>query len=281
MTGDVPAEQKEFIFTLSKEEKDGSFRQMAGTDYSIEVGTTQNTYQTDENGRFKLKANETARFTGLPEGKYKVEEDVEDFGPEYAQKEPVQFREITTAERSVSFIFKNQYNTRYFDLHFYKKNKAEEPLAGAEFMLYRDEMLKNPVQDTPYQTGADGKISIEKLKTGIYYPVETKSPEGYRLPANPVKIEVSQVGKTMKVQVDNREVTSDEPTDQIYIELGEDGELGAADRTNDQVHITIYNSKNFILPATGGAGILMMAAVAGGILLLLLAMWKMIREEEH
>lgn len=267
MTGDAPLEQREFTFILSRQ-ADDSWRVMANTDYSIEVGTSQNTYQTDAEGKFTLKANETARFTGLPEGSYKVEEDVTDFGPEYEQKEPVQYQEITAAERNVNFLFKNRYNTRYFDLYLYKKNRDGDLLDGAEFMLYRDELLTNPVEEEPYTTGVDGKIHVEDLKTGIYYLVETKSPEGYRLLVNPVKIEVTWEGSSMQVQVDDRVVTSGEEDDQIYIKPGEDT---GDERKYDEVHITIYNSRNFTLPATGGgAGIPAAIALAGGMFLLLL-----------
>ena len=137
-------------------------------------------------------------------------------------------------------------------------------------MLYRDESLNNPVQEAPYVTDPEGKITIESLKTGTYYLVETKSPEGYQLLANPVKIEVTWEGKVMTVFVDGEKVTSEDGMNQIYIVQKEN-----STNHKDEVHITIYNSRNFSLPATGGGGVLMIGALLGGILLLIFAMWRM------
>jgi hypothetical protein len=51
-----------------------SYEPVANAVYSIDSGTSHRTYRTDENGTFTIKANETARFSSLPSGTYRVEE---------------------------------------------------------------------------------------------------------------------------------------------------------------------------------------------------------------
>ena len=270
LDGEAPLEQKEFTFVLRYQENKG-YQPVAGAVYSIESGTSQNTYRTDGEGRFTLKANETARFTGLAPGYYQVEE--LDPGYEYKAVEAVQEKSLAETGDNISFLFTNQYAAKLFDLYLEKEDRGNgSALSGAEFMLYRDELGQNPVQTDTYITGADGKITVQNLKTGTYYLVETKAPQGYQLLANPVKIDVTWEGSIMKVTVDGKSVTSQEEDDQIHI---------VQHRTeNDEVHVKIYNSRNFTLPLTGGNMI-----VYGGILLALAALifilWRMGKRQKE
>ena len=129
-------------------------------------------------------------------------------------------------------------------------------------------MNQNPVQDEPYTTNSEGEITVSDLKEGTYYLVETKAPNGYQLLANPVKIDVSWDGDTMAVSVDNKDIISEDPKDQIYI-------VRAAE-SNDQIHMKIYNSKNFSLPLTGSeGGFLIMGGTLTVLATLLFILWKM------
>jgi hypothetical protein len=56
------------------DEEEALYEPVADAVYSIEIGTSQKTYKTDSDGTFTIEANETARFTGLPSGTYRVEE---------------------------------------------------------------------------------------------------------------------------------------------------------------------------------------------------------------
>ncbi len=158
---------------------------------------------------------------------------------------------------------------QFFDLHLLKEDRSSgDDLSGAEFMLYQGEMNQNPVQDEPYTTNSEGEITVSDLKEGTYYLVETKAPNGYQLLANPVKIDVSWDGDTMAVSVDNKDITSEDPKDQIYI-------VRAAE-SNDQIHMKIYNSKNFSLPLTGSeGGFLIMGGTLTVLATLLFILWKM------
>lgn len=268
--GEAPLEQKEFAFVLRRlaeaEEPDAAntYEPVEGAVYSLETGTSQYTYQTDSEGKFTLKANETARFTGLPAGDYQVEK--LQGSQEYTAQVKVQEGSLTSSEPNLSFVFTNEYSNRLFNLYLIKEDHRDNALEGAEFMLYRDELNQNPVQEEPYVTDSDGKITVESLKTGTYYLVETKAPEGYQLLANPVKIDVTWLEDEMQVTVDDKTITSTEKDDQIYIAQKSDGP--------DEVQVKIYNSRNFTLPVTGGTAVLLGVALVG-IAVLMITMWRM------
>ena len=157
------------------------------------------------------------------------------------------------------------------DLYLVKKDHNQTLLSGAEFMLYRDEQLNNPVQEKPFVTDGEGKITIPDLKAGTYYLVETKSPTGYQLLANPIKIELVRKGSHIQVAIDGtvyEPSETEDPKGDIYVVEQE--------TKNDEVHITVYNNKNFVLPLTGGTGTLLFG---GGVLLamavLFLTLWKL------
>lgn len=63
-----------FRFILRKLDNSGSAAVMADEVYSVQVGSSTNTYRTGTDGAFTLKANETARFENLLPGTYQVEE---------------------------------------------------------------------------------------------------------------------------------------------------------------------------------------------------------------
>lgn len=111
-------------------------------------------------------------------------------------------------------------------------------------MLYRDEQLKNPVQPAPYETTSAGELLLEDLKPGTYYLEEVRAPAGYRLPANPVQLEVTWGTDGMKTRINGEETNR------------------------------IYNSRNFTLPATGGGELLLLTASAAGMFFLFLAVGR-------
>ena len=149
----------EFKFTLYKEkpiEADGhndttNYEPVAKAYYVIVRNGTEYTYTTDQNGHFTLKANETATFTRLPSGIYVVEEDVSDV-PEYSVS-PEEGSTQKTVEKEVAYIqgetkgvtFTNYYVPQKVSLILKKVDAESNPLAGAEFELYRDEAETNPV----------------------------------------------------------------------------------------------------------------------------------------
>ncbi len=258
--GEAPKDPAEFTFTLSKKitDPDGAVQYVpqGGVLYSILRGSQEETYQTSPEGTFTLKANETVRFSGLEQGAvYQVKEI--DLPLEYEAKLAVQ--EDTLTGNGLAFTFENQYFWRQVDLKLHKKDRQNQSLSGAEFLLYRDPELQNPVREEPYVSDGEGNISIPALKSGFYYLKETKSPEGYQLLVKPVKLEIRWEGAELKVLVEDEEAGTDD-AGQIYIEKKPEGDPG-----NDAIHITVYNRKGFSLPTTGGMGIMifLMLGAAG------------------
>ena len=266
---EAPLEEGNFQFRLSRETTSGTFDPVAKAVYSVKVGTSEMTYETDRDGVFSIRGNETAVFDGLEKGTYRVEEI--GWGSEYHPEVDPAVQEGELNGETFSFTFTNLYTPKMLDLYLVKKDHNQTLLSGAEFMLYRDEQLNNPVQEKPFVTDGEGKITIPDLKAGTYYLVETKSPTGYQLLANPIKIELVRKGSHIQVAIDGtvyEPSETEDPKGDIYVVEQE--------TQNDEVHITVYNNKNFGLPLTGGTGTLLFG---GGVLLamavLFLTLWKL------
>ena len=233
ITQEAPFEQKLFRFILyKKEDMTGEYLPVKGAVYRVETGSSQMTYKTDDAGGFSIRANETARFTELKSGDYKIEEILS--GTQYKPKEDQYVQTGTLSGEPLNFNFINCYIPKIQNLCVLKKNREEEPLEGAEFILYRDEALKDPVDDNPHVTDADGKVCFWGLQTGTYYLKETKSPNGYQLLAEPLKICLTEEGE-------------------------------------EEICITVYNRRNYLLPSTGGPGILipLVVGLSGSLVILL------------
>lgn len=255
-TEDAPLVREEFHFILYKENAAGEFEPVTGAVYRIRAGLSEHTYATEGEegtpGAFTLKADETARFSGIAPGTYKVAET--DLSPEYRVKTEEGEGAEKTAEvkkdgEPAEVVFTNLYTPKKLDLYLAKKDRGGESLAGAEFMLYRDAALENPVEGGPY-TSQDGELKISGLKAGTYYLKETKAPAGYRLPAKAVKLEILQEKTGARALVDGKEcagkdVSGDAPGENCIV-LKENG--------NSEIHLTVYNSKSYALPLTGGTG---------------------------
>lgn len=244
----APLANDQFTFRLYKEkvqENGGSvYEPSAYVEYTIAVGNTESALFTDADGKFILKANETARFTGLETGGYKVEEI--NIPKEYSAKDGETEKQGVLTEDGLQFVFVNEYTWNRLDLYLTKKNQDDQPLSGAKFMLYRDENMTNAVKEEPFISGADGRISIPKLKSGTYYLKEIQSPEGYQLLVNPIQIEFLWEELNLTVKVDGDSVGTDE-AGQIYVKTPVD--------KNAEIYITVYNSYSFLLPSTGSSGI--------------------------
>lgn len=232
---EAPFEQRPFQFILYKrEDLTEEYLPVKGAVYRVETGLSQMTYETDDTGSFTIGANETARFTKLKAGDYKVEEVIS--GTQYSPKEGQYIQTGTLSEEPLNFTFVNCYIPRLQNLCVQKKNREEEPLAGAEFILYRDKELRDPVDDSPCVTDAEGKVRFSGLQTGTYYLREIKSPDGYQLLAEPLEICLTEEGE------------------------------------EEEIDITVYNRRNYLLPSTGGAGILLslLTGLSGSLVILLM-----------
>lgn len=283
--GVSPENPQEFTFCICKGVPQGdqgagggsgmTFEAMAGIPYQISTGTTTQTRKTDENGQFRLKAGETARFESLLKGRYQVEEITEGLSPEYSiQGEDVQEGDLVPGEETgLAFTFVNQFRVRPLSIRLVKTGWSEEnTLPGAVFRLYRDKGLTEEIRPEDWEGKAEGKpfggyetdeqgiVTIPDLQAGTYYLKEVQAPEGYQLLANPLEIVIIRNGDKLEATVNS-----------IKPALGSDGQVTIEDNT---VLIRIKNSRNFTLPATGGEGIAFLLAAAAGIVLVLAVLWK-------
>jgi len=91
--------------------------------------------------------------------------------------------------------------TEHADIRIYggivlkKTDTAGNPLAGAEYELYRieesGERTRCPDERTVFTSDANGEVIIHELPEGRYELKETKAPEGYEISSFPVEATVS------------------------------------------------------------------------------------------
>lgn len=151
---------------------------------------------------------------------------------------------------------------------FTKEATNSKALSGAEFTLLgangSDEL-------GTAATNNQGVLNFELLDEGTYYLKETKSPAGYTLLADPIKVEITAEtnanGKatgafTLKVNDQEVTATSGDFTTKL-------------DETSGTAIIAVENHKGFTLPSTGGEGITIFLAIGGlGILSISVVMMK-------
>ncbi|MBW3095490.1 hypothetical protein KIH75_09150 [Bifidobacterium sp. 64T4] len=154
------------------------------------------------------------------------------------------------------------------DFEFTKKDgESGDPLAGAEFQLYRydgdcDETCKatpldrlNPGkwQRIDVQTsGSDGKVKFAGLVEGTYRLIESKAPDGYLKPKGQWNV-VVDMSKTDK--------------EQLVITAVSDGVKPPAFETDKEQGLSVANYHATSIPSTGGRG-LMIFTMAGAVLVL-------------
>lgn len=175
-----------------------------------------------------------------------------------------------------------------------KVGNEEAPLAGAEFKLYSNEECTQEIKfvgsngvytkATADQEGsaavaalvtaADGTLKLQGLGDGTYYLKETKAPNGYNLPQNPV---------TTIVLTDAQGAADGKSDGTLDTTTGATGTTIKPDSVKingKNLSMTLINTTtDFELPVTGGMGTIMFTAVgvvlmAGGVLLVILNLKK-------
>lgn len=111
-------------------------------------------------------------------------------------------------------------------------------------------------------TDSQGNISVDGLKNGNYYLVETKTKDDYNLLKDPVKVEiaVTYITKTETTSETDRDGNTTITTT-VTTETFTGG-----DSDNGIYTVTIQNNKGFELPITGGTGTILASLI--GILLM-------------
>lgn len=152
----------------------------------------------------------------------------------------------------------------------FTENGGKIPLDGAEFELYTDEALQNKIGG-PVATDEAGNLSFQKLDAGTYYLKETKSPEGYTLLADAIKVEIIDPDGTgnFTLKVNDKEV--DTTTGSFVTRL---------EQASGTAVVAVENHKGFSLPATGGAGIALFLIIgAAGIVTVSVVVARKTRRE--
>lgn len=110
------------------------------------------------------------------------------------------------------------------------------PLEGSEFALYYDKDGQPDFTHAAQQNMVAGTEYSEKLKAGDYWLVETKSPAGYQLLAQPVKVTLTYGRPNWTATV---------PTSLLV----------SANTDNGVVILTVADVQTGTLPDTGGDGV--------------------------
>jgi LPXTG-motif cell wall-anchored protein len=295
LKGDVVAnenqEKDQFHFELYQV-MDGSTGDtpVTGKSYSIIKGKDTETHDTDENGRFSIKANETAIFEDLPVGKYKVKEVELEEGYKIktdSEGEVDQQGELETTN-NLNFIFTNEYLADKINLELTKVNRAgDKTFSNISFELHKDEEV-GEVMGT-YTTDSEGKLLIHDLASGIYYLKELEAPTGYQILEAPIKIEITRSKDRREIQVmatvndiglkvDDENPSKEEEINNDIAKKVTRLELVKSETEEDQIKISVINDLLYSLPNSGESGIFLY--ILSGIVLMMAASylyWRKVR----
>ena len=128
-----------------------------------------------------------------------------------------------------------------------KDNNAVK-LKNAKFKLYDNKECKgDAIKEVT--TNESGIASVEGLKAGKYYLVETMAPSGYKKLLEPIEIVVNAASGIYTITADKTEITTD------------------IEKENGYKKVTVENKKGATLPTAGGMGTALF--VAGGLIIML------------
>ncbi len=158
-----------------------------------------------------------------------------------------------------------------FNIQVVKFTNEDEtkPLSGAEFELWNADMSQRLENATA--TNDSGNLTFDRLDEGTYYLRETKSPAGYTLLADPIKVEIiadkdsdGHATGEFTLKINEQEVSTTEGT---YVSHKESSTGTAV--------VAVENHKGFSLPSTGGSGIALFLIIgAAGIITLSVVITK-------
>ena len=119
------------------------------------------------------------------------------------------------------------------------KNTTDELLSGVEFKLEKKDSTGNWFEQAGSpQTTVDGIATFAKLGQGTYRLIETKAAAGYNLLSDSILIKIDALNHVQRKM-------EKEP---------EEKWMTISPNEKNEILLTIYNTKQLILPATGGSG---------------------------
>jgi len=291
VVGNENQEKDQFYFELYQV-TDGTPKDipMAGETYSIAKGKDTETHDTDENGRFSIKANETAVFEGVPLGEYKVKEVelAEGYKIKPDSEGKVDQQGVLKTTDNLDFIFMNEYLADKVNLELTKVNRVgDKTFSNISFELRKDEEVGEVIGT--YTTGNDRKLLIQDLASGVYYLKELEAPMGYQVLEAPIRIEITRSQDRREIQVeatvdgiglevDDKNSSKEEETNNDIARKVTKLELVKNDTEADQIKISVINDLLYSLPNSGGSGIFLY--ILSGIVLMMAASylyWKKVR----
>lgn len=220
-------------------------------------------FTTDESGKFRMEE--------LDYGTHKIREISAAEG--YIQNEEVY--PFTVDEGTTEIVRITVYNDPApYDAVIHKTDLSENRLEGAEFTLYTERDCLNEVEKG--MTDEEGLLRFHALKVGKkYYLKETKAPAGYQIMTEDGEQHIYEIyalstpaNDDFLFYIDGKEYHS-----------GDTGEFTLSGTKADrEIHMTITNEVEFILPDTGSYAMLAMPAV--GLALCSLSMYFTKKERE-
>lgn len=148
--------------------------------------------------------------------------------------------------------------------------EAKAPLQGAEFKLFKDKAMTQAVSGADGEeiqvTDPSGSLAFPRLDAGTYYLKEVKSPSGYSLLSNPVKIQIIP-SKDSAGKITNGNFTL--TVDGKPVSETEGSHITRLSTAKGIATIAIENHKGFSLPATGGSGIAITVLISASGLLVI------------
>ena len=186
---------------------------------------------------------------------------------------------VFTYELDVTKVDGKDANTKLEDAEF----KLYD--ANGKYVIVDDEgkvtgWADNEEGGSTLKSGEDGLFKVIGLDDGTYWLKETKSPDGYNLITDPIKIEIKAT------TVNDQEWTAMEgPSDaltalEIKVTVGSTTTSGNGDTESGIVATDIQNNKGAELPGTGGMGTTIFY-VLGAILVLGAGVLLIVRKRTH
>ncbi|SFM46563.1 anchor [Gracilibacillus orientalis] len=193
-------------FELTKVDFDNENLPLAGVGFSLkdaDGNTIRDSIITDADGKLLIQ--------DLRPGKYILMETDPLQG--YNSHPPIEFTIDSGQLEAKKIMITNKQTRSGVELIKLDSDNEEKVLQGAEFAL-QDEEGNTITQGLT--TDENGLITVDQLKPGVYYFVETKAPEGYVLDESPIKFTID------KGQSDRTEVNAFNQLERIEDESNND-----------------------------------------------------------